>query len=72
MTTENDEDTTIRLVFRKRRETKRTILFDEELGEQAWSDKDVAVGPLYVQKQAVEMMGNPEVIDVIIQPHKEG
>jgi len=66
-----NEDNTIRLVFTRRRETQRTVLFDEELGEQAWSDKDVAVGPLYVQKQALEMIGNPEKLDVVITPHKE-
>jgi isocitrate/isopropylmalate dehydrogenase len=64
-------DNVIELVFARRRDTKRTVLFDEQLGEQAWSDKDVAIGPLYVQKQALEMIGNPEKIDVIIKPHKE-
>jgi len=66
-----DDDEEIKLVFKKRRETTRTILFDEELGEQGWSDKDVAVGVLYVQKQALEMIGNPEKIEVTIRPIKE-
>jgi len=65
------DDNEIKLVFKKRRETKRTFLFDEELGEQAWSDRDIAIGPLYVQKQALETIGNPEKIEVIIRPVKE-
>lgn len=65
------EDNEIKLVFTRRKETKRTILFNEELGEQGWSDRDVAVGPLYVQKQALEMIGNPEKIEVTIRPIKE-
>lgn len=68
---ENGEDEEIKLVFVKRRETTRTILFDEQLGEQAWSDKDIAVGTLYVQKQALETIGDPEKIEVIIRPIKE-
>lgn len=66
-----EDDEEIKLVFKKRRETKRTILFDEELGEQGWSDKDIAIGPLYVQKQALEMIGSPERINVVITPYKE-
>lgn len=66
-----NDDNVIKLVFKRRKETKRTFLFDEELGEQAWSDKDVAIGPLYVQKQALEMIGNPEKIEVTIRPIKE-
>lgn len=65
------DDEEIKLTFKKRRETKRTILFDEELGEQGWSDKDIAIGPLYVQKQALETIGNPEKIEVTIKPAKE-
>lgn len=65
------EDNTIRLVFKPRRDTKRCILFDEQLGDQAWSDKDIAIGTLYVQKQALELIGNPEEIEIIIKPHKK-
>jgi hypothetical protein len=61
----------IKLIFSRVKETKRTIMFKEELGEQGWSDKDVAIGPLYVQKQALEMIGNPEKIEVTLKPHKE-
>lgn len=66
-----EDDNEIKLVFKKRRDTKRTILFDEQLGEQAWSDKDIAIGPLYLQKQASEMIGHPEKIEVTIRPIKE-
>lgn len=58
----------IELVFTEDRKTRRTVKFDEVLGEQAWSDQDVAVGPLYVKKQALEMIGNPERIKVTIEP----
>lgn len=58
----------IELVFNEDRKTKRTVKFDEVLGDQAWSDRDVAVGPLYVQKQALEMIGNPVKIKVTIEP----
>jgi hypothetical protein len=66
-------DDKIKLVFRRRRETKRTILFDEQLGEQAWSDKDVAIGPLYVQKQALDMIGaaNDDEIEVVLRRRRK-
>lgn len=56
------------LEFKEDRKTKRTVKFDEVLGDQAWSEKDVAVGPLYVQKEALEMIGNPSKIKVTIEP----
>ncbi len=64
MTTPNK----IELVFREDRKTTRTVLFQEELGEVAWSDQDVAVGPLYIKKQALETIGNPTKIKVTIEP----
>lgn len=64
----SEEENEIRLTFKKRRETKRTYLFDEQLGEQGWSDKDVAVGALYIQKQALELIGSPDEIVVVITP----
>jgi len=60
----------IELVFSRSRETKRTILFMEELSDQAWSDKDVAIGPLYIQKQALEFIGDPDKIKVTIKPFR--
>lgn len=56
------------LEFREDRKTKRTVKFDEVIGEQAWSEKDVAIGPLYVQKEALELIGNPTRIRVTIEP----
>jgi len=58
----------IELIFIEERKTKRAVLFQEQLGEIAWSDQDVAVGPLYVKKQAIETIGNPSKIKVTIEP----
>lgn len=58
----------LELTFKEDRKTKRTVLFDEQIGEQAYSEKDVAIGPLYIQKEALEMIGNPEKIKVTIEP----
>lgn len=58
----------LELTFKEDRKTKRTVLFEEQLGEQAFSEKDVAIGSLYVQKEALEMIGNPEKIKVTIEP----
>lgn len=58
----------IELIFTKERDTKRATLFREELGEQSWSDQDIAVGPLYVKKQALELINSPEKIKVTIEP----
>lgn len=58
----------IELTFTEERKTKRAVLFREELGEQSWSDQDVAVGNLYVKKQALETIGNPTKIKVTIEP----
>jgi len=58
----------IELIFTEERKTKRTVLFREELGDQAWSDQDVAIGPLYVKQQALEQIGNPSKLKVTIEP----
>ena len=58
------------LTFTVRRKTKRAVLFDEQLGDQQWSDQDVAIGPLYVKKQALDLIGNPNSIRVTIEPLK--
>ena len=60
----------LELIFTEDRKTIRTVLFLEELGEQAFSSKDIAVGPLYVQKEALEMIGNPGRLKVTIEPYK--
>ncbi len=56
------------LEFNADRDTKRTRLFQEQLGKQAYSDQDVAIGPLYVKLQALEMIGNPKKLKVTIEP----
>lgn len=58
----------IEIVLTDARETKRTHLFTEEVGEQSYSDQDVAVGSLYIKTQALEMIGNPAKIKVTIEP----
>ncbi len=51
------EDTKIELEFVPEKQTKRMVMFREVVrdNEQAWSDEDVAIGPLYVKKQALEI-----------------
>lgn len=61
----------IELIFKEERKTKRAVLFYEELGEVTWSDQDIAVGSLYVRKQALELLGNPGKIKVTIEPAHE-
>lgn len=58
----------LELTFTEEYKTKRTVLFKEQLSEQSFSDEDVAVGPLYIKKQALEMIGNPGKIKVTIEP----
>lgn len=58
----------IELVFTEQRTTKRTVLFQEEIGEETWSDQDVAVGSLYVKQQALELIGSPKKLKVTIEP----
>jgi len=58
----------IELEFMEDRRTKRTVKFDEVLGDQAWSEKDGCIGPLYGQKEALELIGNPTRIRVTIEP----
>ena len=54
--------------FESERDTLRTRLFKEKIGEQAFSDQDVAVGALYVKLQALEMIGDPKKLRVTIEP----
>ena len=68
MTTKAREVDKIVLEFKELRETKRTRLFEEEVGEQEWSDQTFAVGTLYVKIQALEMIGMPKRIRVTIEP----
>jgi len=46
----------LELRFSYEKETENTIRYQEELGEVAHSNRDIAVGSLYVQK---EVLGEP-------------
>jgi len=46
----------LKLKFTYEKETKNTIRYREELGEVAHSSRDIAVGSLYVQREA---LGDP-------------
>ena len=46
----------LELIFSREKETKNTIRYQEELGDEAYSSKDIAVGSLYIQKEA---LGDP-------------
>ena len=56
------------LDFKWERDTKRTSVFQEQLGEQAYSEKDVAVGPIYIQQEALMLIGSPKKIRITIEP----
>lgn len=58
----------IELTFVSERVTKNTVRFQEELGTESYSGKDVAVGPLYIQKEALASIGNPPRVKVTIEP----
>lgn len=46
----------LELKFTYEKETKNTVRYQEELGDVAHSSQDIAVGALYVQKEA---LGDP-------------
>lgn len=46
----------LKLKFTYEKETRNTIRYQEELGEEAHSSRDIAVGSLYIQK---EVLGEP-------------
>ncbi len=43
----------LELRFTYEKETKNTIRYKEELGHEAHSSRDIAVGTLYVQREAL-------------------
>ena len=43
----------LELRFTYEKETRNTIRYREELGEMAHSSRDIAIGILYVQKEAL-------------------
>lgn len=61
----------IELTFTQDRTTVRTVLFQEDFGEQEWSIKGGAVVSLYVMKEALELIGNPSRLKVTIEPLEE-
>ena len=60
----------LELRFTYEKETKNTIRYREELGEVAHSSRDIAVGTLYIQKEA---LGEPvpQRLRVIIEPEED-
>ncbi len=61
----------LELKFTYEKETKNTIRYQEELGEEVHSSRDIAVGTLYVQK---EVLGErvPQRLRVIIEEDTNG
>ena len=43
----------LELIFSREKETKNCIRYKEELGEVAHSSRDIAVGSLYIRKEAL-------------------
>jgi len=60
----------LELRFTYEKETKNTIRYQEELGEETYSNRDIAVGSLYIQK---EVLGEPvpQRLRVSIEEDKE-
>lgn len=60
----------LELRFTYEKETKNTIRYQEELGEEAHSSRDIAVGSLYIQKEA---LGEPvpQRLKVTIEEEEE-
>ena len=58
----------LELTFIKSYRTKRKTRYDEEVGDQAYSDRDVAIGYIYPYTEAMELIGNPNKIKVTIEP----
>ena len=61
----------LELRFTYEKETKNTIRYQEELGEEAHSSRDIAIGSLYVQKEA---LGEPvpQRLKVVIEENTNG
>ena len=51
------------VTFKRERDTKNTVRFEEVERE----DAGLAVGTLYIQKHAVKTIGNPDTIKLTIQ-----
>jgi len=59
----------LELIFSHEKETKNTIRYKEELGDEAHTSRDIAVGSLYIQK---ECLGDsaPRRLKVVIAEEK--
>jgi hypothetical protein len=59
----------LELRFTYEKETKNTVRYQEELGGEAYSSRDIAVGTLYIQK---EVLGGPvpQRLRVTIEPEE--
>ena len=59
----------LELRFTYEKETKNTVRYQEELGEEAHSSRDIAVGTIYVQKEALGEPA-PQRLKVVIEPEE--
>jgi len=61
----------LELKFSREKETKNCIRYQEQLGEVAYSKKDVAVGSLYIMKECLGKPA-PQRLIVTIQEDTNG
>jgi hypothetical protein len=59
----------LELRFTYEKETKNTVRYQEELGEVGYSSRDIAVGTIYVQKEALGEPA-PQRLKVTIEEDK--
>jgi hypothetical protein len=57
----------LELSFERERETKNTVRYEEQV-----TDAPPVVGTLYLQKYALNRLGNPECLRVTIEAAAEG
>lgn len=61
----------LELKFSREKETKNTVRFREVLGGVAYSEKDYAIGVIYIQKQALGTPA-PQRLKVVIEEAANG
>ena len=61
----------LELRFTYEKETKNTIRYQEELGDEAHSSRDIAVGTVYIQKEALGLPV-PQRLKVTIEEDTNG
>jgi hypothetical protein len=54
----------LRVLLVKQRQTSNTVRFEEVVHP----DRHLVMGTQYVQKKALAMIGNPDMIEVVIRP----